>query len=257
MDSIQHFLNELEPPFTGEALFDCLSDVVFFIKDACGRYIVVNQTVVDRCGFRSKDDLIGRTASQVFRAPLGESYETQDRVVLQSGRPLTMQLELHIYPARDVGWCLTNKMPLRRKDGDIAGLVGISQDLRLPDSSIDEYKGIATAIRYAENNLASPPSVQDLAEVAGMSRYQLDRRIRRVFGLTAGQWLMKLRIDHAQQSLQETDISISQIALEAGYTDQSAFTRQFRQATGLSPREFRQAFHRRSIAPMRVEESPQ
>ena len=239
--SLRKLLDELDPPFTGETLFDRLSDVVFFIKNASGQYVVVNDTAVDRCGLRTKSELIGKTASQVFRAPLGESFETQDRKVLESGRPLSMQLELHIYPTGEAGWCLTNKLPLTRKDGSIAGLVGISQDLRLPDSSMEEYQHIATAIRFAETNLSTPPSVQDLATIAGMSRYQLDRRIRRVFGLTAGQWLLKLRIDHAQQALQQTDVSISAIAIDTGYADQSAFTRQFRQATGLSPREFRLA----------------
>ena len=72
-----------------------------------------------------------------------------------------------------------------------------------------------------------------------MSVYQLDRRMRRVFGLTTGQWVLQTRISHARDRLIDTDLPIAAIALEAGYSDQSSFTRQFRRSTGLSPSGFR------------------
>lgn len=97
---------------------------------------------------------------------------------------------------------------------------------------------------YAEANLATPPTLKLLAAVAGMSPYQLDRRMRRVYGLTTGQWLIKQRIDLAQRQLQDSDDSIASIALQAGYSDQNVFTRQFRRATGLSPRDYRTARRR-------------
>ena len=46
--------SQLAEPFTGEALFDCLGDLVFFIKNRRGEYVVVNQTLVERCGRREK-----------------------------------------------------------------------------------------------------------------------------------------------------------------------------------------------------------
>lgn len=244
--SIRDMLNQLAEPFTGELLFDHLPDIVYFIKDDAGRYVVVNQTLVERCGLRDKSQLIGRTPSQVLIAPLGARFEAQDRKVLQTGRPLLKQLELHIYPSRDVGWCLTSKLPLLKSDGSVSGLVGVSQDLRLPDSSAAEFQHVLAAVSYAEKNVSKSPTVDELATVAEMSRFQLDRRMRRVFGLTTGQWLLKLRIDCAERLLIESDDSIADIALLSGYSDQSAFTRQFRQATGLSPREYRNAVRNQS-----------
>ena len=244
---IREFLSQLDKPFTGEELFDHLPDMVFFIKNTRGEYLVVNATLATRCGVSHKRDLIGRTASQVLRPPLGERFSNQDKHVLQTGQPLLSQLELHMYVSEDVGWCVTTKLPLRKRGGAVVGLVGVSQDLRLPDYETDEYRHLASALGHAEKNLSSPPSVEELASIAEMSRYQLDRRMRRVFGLTTGQWLMKTRIDLAQRLLVETDTSIAAIALEAGYSDQSAFTRQFRRATGLSPREYRRA--RREYSP--------
>lgn len=239
---IYEMLSQLDPPFTGEELFDHLSDIVFFIKNERGEYLVVNNTLVDRCNVQDKRQLIGCTAAEVLPAPLGTSFVAQDLSVLQTGQPIVSQLELHIYASGDVGWCLTTKLPLRkRKTGTVVGLVGVSQDLHLPDMTTEAYQHLAAAISYAEEHLAKPPTVDELAEIAEMSHYQLNRRMRHVFGLTAGQWLLKLRIDRARQALRETEASIASIALSVGYSDQSAFTRQFRRTTGISPRDYQKS----------------
>src|SRR3712207_5160499 len=66
-----------------EQLFDDLPNVVFFIKDADGRYTCVNQTLVDRCGVQDKQDLLGHTVSEVFPEALAACYERQDRRVIR------------------------------------------------------------------------------------------------------------------------------------------------------------------------------
>ncbi len=221
------------------ALFDALRDVVFFAKDCEGRYLAVNETLVERCGARNPADLIGRTAGEVFRPPFGERFTAQDRDVLRTGRPLVDCLELHLSPTRDPGWCVTNKHALHDAHGRVLGLIGVSQDLRVPDYRSPEFEHVAEAVRHAESHLERPPSLADLARRAGMSSYQLDRRIRRVFGMSTGQWQIKLRMDAAERLLRETSLSIVEIALQTGYADQSAFARQFRRSTGLTPREYR------------------
>jgi AraC-like DNA-binding protein len=257
--AISHLFDSLAEPFTAEPLFDHLPDVVFFIKDRDGRYLAVNQTLVERCGKQRKSELIGRRPSEVLGEALGRGYESQDRGVLKTGYRLLNQLELHVYRSRDVGWCLTSKFPLIDRDGNTIGLVGVSQDLRLPDVTAEEFRHLDEAIRYVGGHISSPPTIREVAgiaryveahisspptirEVAGIARmsvYQLDRRMRRVFGLTTGQWVLQTRINHASKRLIDTDLSIAAIALEAGYSDQSSFTRQFRRSTGLSPSDFR------------------
>jgi len=236
---VPSLLEDLAEPFTAEALFDLMPDTVFFIKDADGRYVCVNQTLVNRCRKHSKSQLLGRTPSAVFGRRLGKDYEAQDRNVIQSGRQLLDKLELHVYQPRELGWCLTSKLPLIGKDGKVVGLVGVSRDLKLPDVASSEFEQIAEAISYAESRLAAPPTVAELAATASMSVYQLDRRMKRLFGLSTGQWLLKTRIDRASRQLIETELSITDIALDCGYTDHSAFSRQFRRTTGQTPSEFR------------------
>jgi AraC-like DNA-binding protein len=240
---IDEFLRQVVPSLTGEELFDQLSDVVYFIKDAKGAYLVVNQTLVTRCRMKHKQDLIGRTPEQVLQAPLGQQFADQDQTVLRTGIPLLSQLELHVHPSGIVGWCLTTKLPLRNSRRQIIGLMGVSQDLKLPNIETDEYRQVVAAIRFAEQHIATPPSIRELAEIAKMSAYQLDRRMQHVFGLSTGQWLLKIRIDTAQRLLRESNEPIASVAQNAGYSDQSAFSRHFRKSTGLTPREYRAACH--------------
>ena len=81
--------------------------------------------------------------------------------------------------------------------------------------------------------------VGDLAALAGLSDYQFEERIRAIFQLTAGQFIQQVRMENAMRLLRATEQPIAQIALECGYSDQSAFTRQFRQTTGMPPTGYR------------------
>lgn len=222
-----------------EQLFDCLTDTVFFTKDPDGRYLSANQTLVVRCGLKSKSELIGRRPSDVLGQLHGGSYEGQDSHVLSTGEAISNRLELHSYPNRKLGWCLTNKFALFDRDSQVIGVAGISQDLRAPDNLNSEYGKVADVIDHVAVNLADPPSIAALADRAGLSPYQLDRRIKSIFGLTTGQWILRQRLDLAGRQLSETRKDLSEIALDCGYADQSAFTRQFRRATGVTPSQFR------------------
>ena len=239
--NLQDILRQLNPPFSGEVVFDCLPDTVFFIKDAHGRYLAVNQTLVHRCGLFGKPELLGKTPTEVLGQQFATGYEAQDETVIATGQAITKKLELHHYPNQEVGWCLTNKFPFLDDSGTPIGLVGVSQDLRLPNLSSDDYEHVAAAVSYAEDHIADAPTVDNLSAVASMSPYRLDRRLRRVFGLSVGQWMLKQRIDFARQQLSDSSLSIAAVALKSGYADQSAFTRQFRLTTGMSPSAFRRA----------------
>lgn len=233
--------SQLAEPFTGEALFDCLPDLVFFVKNQRGQYVVVNQTLVARCGRRAKDELIGRRADELFPAPLGESYRAQDESVLRQGTPVLNQLELHFYASGGRGWCLTNKLPLRDKAARVIGLVGISKDLNPGNERGEDYSAVAEAVQHIKGRFGEPLRVKALAAHTGLSSYQFEQRIRRIFQITAGQLIQKTRMEAAVRRLRETNDAIATIALDCGYSDQSAFTRQFRQTVGLSPSEYRAA----------------
>ena len=230
---------QLAEPFTGEALFDCLGDLVFFIKNRRGEYVVVNQTLVERCGRRKKSELIGRRADELFPAPLGAGYRAQDESVFRNGAAIRNQLEIHFYAAGGRGWCLTNKLPLRDRAGLVIGLMGVSKDLSAANIRSRDYARVARVVKHIQNQYGAPLRVRDLAAMAGLSLYQFEQRIRAIFQLTAGQFIQKVRLENAMHRLRDAALPVARIALDCGYSDQSAFTRQFRQTTGMTPTNYR------------------
>jgi PAS domain S-box-containing protein len=229
----------LAQTFAVDDLFDAVPDTVYFVKDRDGRYTAVNQTLVVRTGRRSRGEIIGHTPEEVFPGELGRRIAEQDRAIMESGRLLAAELELHLYSNGREGWCLTWKSPLRDDAGSVAGLVGMSRDVRLGSDATEENKVFSEVLSHARRHLDQPLRLGDLAERAGLSVFQFDQRIRLLFGMSAGQYVTRLRIDHARERLRHSSAPISEIALECGYGDQTAFTRQFRKIVQLTPQKYR------------------
>jgi AraC-like DNA-binding protein len=220
-------------------LFDACAELVFFAKNARGEYVLVSDTLVKRVGCTDRRQVLGRTAREVFPEPLGGSFFEQDMRLVASRVPLRNELEVHLDATGRPVWCLTTKLPVIGPDGSCSGLVGLSRDLRADAPRGDESRGMAKALKFAREHPDEDLRVDTLAELAGMSAYQFDRRLRALFDLSTGQWVIRLRMDMAIGLLRGTDIPTVEVALRCGYSDQSAFTRQFRRSSGLTPAKFR------------------
>ena len=84
--AFEAFRREAGPGLERQALFDALPDVVFFLKDAHGRYTHANLTLVHRLGLARREDLVGRTPALLFPPKLGSAYAGQDNRVLGVAR---------------------------------------------------------------------------------------------------------------------------------------------------------------------------
>ncbi len=222
-----------------QQLFDRIPDAVFFVKDTSGRYTAASRTLLERCGIPHREKVLGRTAADLFRGPLGASFHAQDLAVLRSGRALTDRLELHLYPDGREGWCLTSKYPIPGPGGKPSGLVGLSRDLGRPDRRHPEYRHLARAVETVQTRYADRLSLAALAQDASLSMDRFERMVREVFGVTPRQLLARTRVDAATRLLATSGATVADVAQACGYADHSAFSRQFRALTGLTPREFR------------------
>lgn len=236
--------SRLLPQLPGVALmtelFEHVPDAAFFVKDRDGRYVAVNQSLVERVGFRERKALLGRHVREVFPADLADRYAAQDAAVCRTGRPVRDRLELHWYPRRQKGWCLTTKLPLRDEAGRIVGVVGISRDLRAPGDGSVIPAGLATTLEFLETSFAELISPSTLAQRAGLSPVRFARLIKRIFRLTPSQLITQTRLAAASRLLEETTRPVAEIAHASGFYDHSAFTRAFRSATGLTPTAYRE-----------------
>jgi AraC-like DNA-binding protein len=234
------FLVSLADPSFAEALFDRIPDVVFSIKDREGRYVCISKACVERCGLRDKSEAIGRTAHDLFPRFMAERYAHQDEVLFRTRMPVIDSLDLTLYPDRSQGWCLSNKLPLRDRQGEVVGLACISEDLVEPGRTSLIDKNFAATIDHIQAHFDHPLRIPALARMAGLSMAQFERRVKSIFHISAMQFLIKTRIQAVSQALAEQRRSIADIALSSGFCDQSSLSRQFKQLTGLSPRQYRQ-----------------
>jgi AraC family transcriptional regulator len=82
-------------------------------------------------------------------------------------------------------------------------------------------------------------SVEAVAADLGVSAVRLSRAFRRTFGESLGSYHRRLRVRLACERLRDAAVPLSQIALDAGFTDQSHFTRVFKRLMGTTPAVFR------------------
>jgi AraC-like DNA-binding protein len=83
-------------------------------------------------------------------------------------------------------------------------------------------------------------SLHELSAQVGLSPFHLLRTFRRVVGLTPHQYLLRYRVRRAMALLRDPNLSVTQVAYDAGFGDVSNFIRMFGRHLGCSPRAFRQ-----------------
>lgn len=220
-------------------LFDQASDVAFFVKNSLGQYIAVNDSLLNRHGLKKKSEAIGKRPFEICPGEFGRVPADQDERVLRTREPIVNHLEMQWHRPFQPVWCLTTKLPIIDSQNQVMGLIGFSRDVRLQVDRRDIPEAFAKALNYFEVNLNQVSSPSELAKQSNLTFQRLNRLTKRLFGLTAGQLITKTRIAAASRMLLETELAISEISLACGFFDQSAFTRTFRSATGVTPSQFR------------------
>ncbi|WP_248616782.1 helix-turn-helix domain-containing protein [Paraoerskovia marina] len=241
-DGAERLLGALSPVMI--ALMDQLAQTMFCAKTPSGRYVAVNRVFVGRTNAKSRRDVVGRTAADLFVPELAERYAHQDAEVIRTGDPLRNELELIRRLGGTPGWFLTSKLPVRDVRGELVGLVSVSQDLHesdADDATMDSMTRLAAGI---DAHLGSPLTTAELARLAGCSPDSLTRRVRRVFSLTPRQLVLRARVDRATELLTSTDLPIVDVASDSGFYDQPSFTRTFARLTGETPASFRRRSRR-------------
>lgn len=238
----EQFLTQLNSPMLTEKLFAHLPDIVFCLKNKQGQYISANSAFAERLGLRSVNSILGKTAADVFPSHLATTYMAQDEYVFEKGHEISDRLELVFNRDGSLGWYLARKIPLQDHSGQIIGLASISRDLMTPGDADLRFTGLAKVIEQIHRDFSETLKPSDLAKTAKLSQTQLDRRMRKVFKLSTAQFIRKTRIEAAAHMLTESSKAIINIALDCGYGDQSAFTRQFKSTVGMTPGTYRSTY---------------
>lgn len=98
---------------------------------------------------------------------------------------------------------------------------------------------VLQAAKYIYQNFASPLSLEEVASVAGLSPTYFSRKFKQITGIGFKEYVNFVRMKNATLELLSTDHSITEIALNNGYTDGNYFKDSFKKVHGCSPREYR------------------
>ncbi|MGB7085066.1 MAG: AraC family transcriptional regulator [Phormidesmis sp.] len=102
---------------------------------------------------------------------------------------------------------------------------------------------LARVVDYMKANLAQDLSILDFASLIGMSESHFSRSFKQSVGIAPYQYLLQQRVERAkqllkQQALKRQALSISDIALDCGFANQTHLTKVFRQMTGTTPKAY-------------------
>lgn len=221
-------------------LFNELSDVIFWIKDADLKIRALNANFANRVK-RRPQSILGKRDSDLYYPELARVFMGDDRKILVSGVPQYRKVELLTTSYGGVEWRSTTKLPIRSIEGEILGTTGISKSIvgAIKDLPVP-YQAFARIIEYARSNLKSKVTVVDLAKFSNMSVSTLGRQFKQHLRLSPSEFLSQLRISHACQLLEHSPFNISEIGFECGFDNAAAFSRAFRVQMSQSPTGYRE-----------------
>ena len=162
--------------------------------------------------------------------------------MMATARPLIDQLWLVQGADGMPRWYFCSKFPVLGRRGAVIGVAGVMRECDQVGEAPADYHRLTRACEFVLANYAQPIAIAELAKRANLSASQLQREFGRLFGMTPGDYVLRVRLLMARRQLEATSEAVGRIALDCGFYDQSHFTKAFRAATGLSPLEYRKRF---------------
>lgn len=236
------FMESLSEPLSLLQLFEFLPQVYMYVKDVESRFVRANQVVCDVVGAKNESELVGKTDFDFFPPAIATQYVAEDRHVMSSGETLRDQVWLVPGTNGFPRLYLCNKIPLFNLDKEVIGVAGVKRPYEHSGHASAGYGRMMNAVEFVTENYGESIEVADIATQLGLSISQLQREFSRLFGITPNQYIREVRVGVARHMLETSDESIASIAADCGFYDQSHLSRQFKAATGLTPKAYREQY---------------
>ena len=111
----------------------------------------------------------------------------------------------------------------------------------------DELNGIIELSTYIGNNLDKELTIANLSKRSGLSPKKLQQGFKFLFGDTLNNIIKNIRLEHAKELIQSTNMNISEVCFAIGFNSRSYFSKIFDERFGLSPSEFKQRFLKEDV----------
>ena len=145
-----------------------------------------------------------------------------DELTAGAGGPLAAESLATVLAVHVIRHVLTPRQPARRRAGT------------LPRAKL------RAVVEYVEEHLDGSSTLEQLAAVARLSPNYFVSQFKRATGLPPHQYVILRRVERARQLLQTgTELSLAEVAVHAGFSDQSQFSHHFKRIVGVTPAQFR------------------
>ncbi|MEZ5230570.1 MAG: AraC family transcriptional regulator [Acidimicrobiales bacterium] len=95
---------------------------------------------------------------------------------------------------------------------------------------------------HADRHFAEPVDLDQLAAIAGISKFHFHRLFAATYGLTPAAYVSERRIERAQDLLRATNLTVTEICFAVGFSSLGSFSTRFREIVGETPRQFQQRY---------------
>lgn len=171
----------------------------------------------------------------------GPTHYFTDYLIENNGSPifridknLEIGRELYDFVQSHIRATIYNPYHLSHWIGDLLYRISLSIiPLVQEDSPID------IAIKYIVSHVSEPITLDDLARLTNFSPYYLSHTFKKQTGYSPSEYIINVRLDHAQVLLTHTNKSVAEIAYEVGYGSSSSFINVFTRKIGCSPKVYR------------------
>jgi AraC-like DNA-binding protein len=220
------------------AAFDLLPDILFWVKDTDSRILHCNQHFIEHQGYKTLEQILLKTDFDFSPKHLAFQYVNDDKRVME-GYIVTDRLELNQTQQGELGWFSTSKHALKDHDSNVIGTYGVTRHLQKTSKALSHVRAIEEPVKFIREHYHRQISIDELAELAHLSVSALERRFKKHLAKTPNQFINEVRLENARKLLIETQLPISQVAYQCGFSEPSYFSKQFRRLFGEIPSQMR------------------
>lgn len=224
-------------------------DVKREIPPSVGSITVIPPGSVTDCCWRGTKDgfnihldpnLVAQVAASSFELDLSRTaVPSRDALMAPDLRSIMLAVDTELRTGGVGGPLIVESLANILAVHLIRHLFGLGQRPTATHSAFPRRK-LATVIDYIMANLDAKPTVEQMADLAQLSPYHFMRQFKAATGLSPHQFLISRRVQLAQHLLRKKRfISLADVAIRSGFSDQSQFSFHFKRIVGLTPGQFR------------------
>lgn len=95
---------------------------------------------------------------------------------------------------------------------------------------------------HADRHYAEPLDLEQLAAIAGLSKFHFQRLFKATYGLTPAAYVSERRVERAQDLLRATNLTVTEVCHAVGFSSLGSFSSRFRELVGETPSEFQRRY---------------